>query len=180
MKLELEHGDIIKACAYYLSTKKNFQVEAKTENFPFKFNDLGELECVVRNGDMGPPPEAPRPARAAPEPAASVPRKAAFTAQPRAEPPPKNSMFVPVREPSPTISAPKMRYLDPELAGSSPPPGNFSEPEPARAKGVIIDPSELSEEDRAVLADVLSRSQVRGGGSAGGVGGDDIPDDGEL
>lgn len=189
MKLELEHSDIIKACAFYLSTQKNFQVEPLAANFPFKLNAEGELECMVRNGDMGPPP---RPARQpialeraeAPAPTA-VPRK--VTAQVREEAPPKNDMFHPVPEPLPHSPPPKMRYLDEELAGGPPLSGHFSEPAPptrAKPSGLILDPSELSEDDRAVLADVLSRSQRRAAAprvSESGVeGSDGIVDEGDL
>lgn len=122
MKIELEHGDICKALAYYLLTK-NFSVEPDPRNFVFKEEEDGELLVIVKNGDMGAPS-----ARSAPtQPLAAVPASRPREV-PKAAAPPKpaakarifarNDPFEPIPPPREQVPAPRQKILDPQAARS--------------------------------------------------------------
>lgn len=208
MRMELEHGDVVKALAVYMKTK-GFVVAPEPENFVFKneSSEPGKIELLVlvKNMDTAPPEPAapPTPPRApAARPAAPAQAPAARPAPRPAPPPPppaakKNDLFRPVAPPQLIPPAPKHRVLDKQAASSPalmlagqhphmpmasrvvqafdgsekgaeelvddsapPPPVRRAQAAPSESS-LIVDPGEMSPEDRAVFDDILARSQAR-------------------
>lgn len=126
MKIELEHGDICKALAYYLRTK-NFAVEADPRNFVFKEEDEGELLVIVKNGDMIPAgtqpfptvtPSQVEPARSSTKAISQPVTKAAPKPSPKARIFAKNDPYEPIPPPREQVPAPRQKILDPQAARS--------------------------------------------------------------
>jgi len=130
MRMELEHGDVIKALAVYMQTK-GFVVAPEYENFVFKneSTEPGKIELLVlvKNMDTAPPePAAPPPVQrpAAPTQRATGQAQAAPVSRPAPRPAPsptppkKNDMFRPVAPPQLIPPAPKHRVLDKQAASS--------------------------------------------------------------
>ena len=211
MRMELEHGDVVKALAVYLRSK-GFVVEPDPANFVFKNESANpaviDLLVVVKNMDTAPTPAPVPPPPAVPTPAPPPPaarmlpgvqgaRQAAPAARPvaapmpRRSPPKKNDMFTPVSPPQLIPPAPKHRILDRQAASSPalmlagrdrglPVPAATVPAFDGVEKGaeelidegpidggsddsspLLVDPSEMDPNARAIFEDILLRSSSR-------------------